>query len=225
MLAKKIGKKPPPAAKTRQYDRTVQQTPKSPIKAPKKTRRKIYKIEDSQYFQLDEIRRLFRFIVDKRDRAIFRLAYHRGLRAHEVGLLQLADFRVRDGVLFVHRGKGSISREHNLTTEELHVLKAWLKERGTMPGPLFPGRLGHGIKRGRLDQLIKHYCELAGIAREKAHMHALKHSCGTHLAERGEQADSIQDWLGHREAKSTAVYMHFSRRRRAEAVERNRDWR
>jgi hypothetical protein len=32
---------------------------------------------------------------------------------------------------------------------------------------------------------MKEYCAKAGIRREKAHMHALKHSCGTHLAERG----------------------------------------
>jgi type 1 fimbriae regulatory protein FimB/type 1 fimbriae regulatory protein FimE len=55
-------------------------------------------------------------------------------------------------------------------------------------------------------------------------MHALKHSCGTHLSERGESAETIQDWLGHRAAKSTQVYMHFSQRRRDDAWKRNRDW-
>jgi site-specific recombinase XerD len=58
----------------------------------------------------------------------------------------------------------------------------------------------------------------------KAHMHALKHSCGTHLRERGETAEVIQDWLGHRDPRSTDIYLHFTRRRREEAVERNRDW-
>jgi site-specific recombinase XerD len=55
-------------------------------------------------------------------------------------------------------------------------------------------------------------------------MHALKHSCGTHLRERGNSADAIQDWLGHRDSKSTDIYMHFSRRRREESTEKNRDW-
>jgi site-specific recombinase XerD len=45
-------------------------------------------------------------------------------------------------------------------------------------------------------------------------MHTLKHSCGTHLAEGGCSAQEIQDWLGHRDSKSTDIYMHFSPGRR-----------
>ena len=87
------------------------------------------------YLETSEIERLFKAIGEhKRDRAIFRLVYHRGLRAHEPGTLQLSDFRERDGVLFVRRGKGSISREHSLIPVELVALRAWIKERGTMPG-------------------------------------------------------------------------------------------
>ena len=176
--------------------------------------------------ETEELRDFFKAIKSKRDRAMFRLVYHRGLRAHEVALLEMRDFRDRDGVLFVHRGKGSISREHSLNDEELRCLRAYLRDdRGTMPGPLFPSRQGrNGITRQRLDQLIKKYCKLAKIAPEKAHMHVLKHSCGTHLAERGAAADEIQDWLGHRSSSSTDIYMHFSRARRAGVVERHRNW-
>jgi type 1 fimbriae regulatory protein FimB len=178
------------------------------------------------YLQPDEIAALFRVIATKRDRAIFRLVYHRGLRAHEVGIIQYGDFRDRDGVLYVRRGKGSISREHSLIREELLALRAWIKERGTTAGPMFPSRQGlRGITRGRLDQLMKDYCKAAGIRSQKAHMHALKHSCGTHLSERGNSPAAIQDWLGHRDSKSTDIYTHFSAARRAESVEKNRDWR
>jgi type 1 fimbriae regulatory protein FimB/type 1 fimbriae regulatory protein FimE len=178
------------------------------------------------YLEAREIARLFAVIKSKRDRAIFRLAYHRGLRAHEIGVIKYSDFRDRDGILFVYRGKGSIPRDHTLTDEELRALRFWIKERGTAPGPMFPSRQGRkGISRRRLDQLMKDYCALAGIHSSKAHMHALKHSCGTHLAERGATAAEIQDWLGHRDSGSTDIYMHFSRVRRAELAERFKDWR
>lgn len=213
---KNIGGKGPFPAREQQSTQTV---------APKRKAFKRAELDESMYLEQSEITRLFRVIESKRDRAIFRLVYHRGLRAHEVGVLQLADFRQRDGVLFVRRGKGSISREHSLVREELLVLRAWLKERGSERGPLFPSRQGGGISRFRLDKLMKRYCRAAGIRAEKAHMHALKHSCGTHLRERGETADVIQDWLGHRDSKSTDIYMHFTRKRREESVERNRDWR
>jgi len=223
MRTKNIGGKRPKTAPAPQscLDRGA------PAKKARKTRKKARGLEDSQYFQPEEIAALFRVIKSRRDLAIFRICYHRGLRAHEVGLIQLSDWKPRDGLLYIRRGKGSISRDHKLVDEESRALRTYIRlERGTSPGPLFPSRQGSkGISRYRLDDLIKHYCQLAGIRAEKAHMHALKHSCGTHLAERDNPADMIQDWLGHREASSTAIYMHFSRRRRAEAVERNRDWR
>lgn len=219
MHTKKLGKNAQKMARVGQSGHSVQ------LQKPAK-RRVFRELEEWMYFEPEELGRLFAAIKSKRDRAIFRLVYHRGLRAHEVGLLQLADFRDRDGVLFVRRGKGSISREYRLVDEELRCLRAWIKVRGTQPGPLFPSRQGtKGITRKRLDQLIKHYCALAGIRPEKAHMHALKHSCGTHLAERGCTAEEIQDWMGHREISSTQIYLHFSKSRRRALWERNRDWR
>lgn len=194
-----------------------------------KPRRKFERTEldSSKYLEQHEKQAFFQAIASKRDRAIFRLVYHRGLRAHEVALIEIADFRDRDGVLYVRRGKGSISREHSLVDEELRCLRSYIKQvRGTAPGPMFPSRQGsRGITRQRLDQLMKRYCQLAGIRPEKAHMHALKHSCGTHLAERGAEPAVIQDWLGHRDSSSTDVYLHFSPSRRRAAWERNRDWR
>ena len=43
------------------------------------------------YLMQDEARRLFGPVKDKRDYALFRLAYEHGLRASEVGLLQRDD--------------------------------------------------------------------------------------------------------------------------------------
>lgn len=216
---KNIGKNSRFQTPVAQSAQSVQLEPRK-RKAPKKV-----ELDDTMYLQPEEIQRFFKAITSKRDRAIFRIVYHRGLRAHEIGLLELSDFRDRDSVLYVRRGKGSISREHSLITEELKALRAWIKERGTMPGPLFPSRQGRaGITRFRLNQMMKDYCKAAGIRREKAHMHALKHSCGTHLRERGNSADAIQDWLGHRDSRSTDVYMHFSPRRREESLVKNRDW-
>jgi type 1 fimbriae regulatory protein FimB len=194
--------------------------------APKRKKYKRTELEEFMYLQPEEIRALFDCIDSRRDRAIFRVVYHHGLRAHEVGLLEMSNYRDRDGLMYIRRGKGSISREHRVIPEELKAIRAYIKfERGTRPGPLFPSRQGRqGISRFRLDQLMKAYCAAAGIPKEKAHMHALKHSCGTHLAERGNAPDAIQDWLGHRDSASTDIYMHFSKRRRDESVEKNSDW-
>jgi type 1 fimbriae regulatory protein FimB/type 1 fimbriae regulatory protein FimE len=177
-----------------------------------------------QYLTPEEIERLFRVITSVRDRAAFRVAYHRGLRASELGLLRFSDYRPTAGRLYVRRLKGSHSGEYHLTHVEQQALRAWLRDRGTAPGPLFVSRNHKAISRWRLDQLIKLYCERAGITPEKAHMHALKHSCGTHLSAREPDIVAIQDHLGHANIQNTMTYVQIASKRRDEFAERLRDW-
>src|SRR5579862_6227539 len=59
------------------------------------------------YLQPEELERFWRVIISVRDRAIFRVAYHAGLRASEVGLLELRDYDGRTDRVYVHRLKGS----------------------------------------------------------------------------------------------------------------------
>ena len=154
---------------------------------------------------------------------MFRLTYHRGLRASEVGKLDLKDYRPTQKRLYVHRLKGSISAEYLLVEVEVAALNAWLRVRGLAPGPLFVSRSHRAISSRRLDQLMKRYCKQAGLPEEKAHMHALKHSCGTHVLEMLDgDLSAVQDWLGHADIRSTQVYAKF--RRREQNAERLRDW-
>src|SRR2546422_10830182 len=60
-----------------------------------------------------------------------------GLRASEVGLLQMRDYDPKAFKIFVHRLKGSTSGHHHLVREEARALRAWLKVRGSFPGPIF----------------------------------------------------------------------------------------
>ena len=58
-----------------------------PVKPKAKRKRKVV-----TFLREEEIERLFSVIDGTRDRAIFRLAYHAGLRASEVGMLELRDY-------------------------------------------------------------------------------------------------------------------------------------
>ena len=177
-----------------------------------------------KYLTTEEIERFFAVIKDRRDRALFRVLYHRGLRAHEPGLLQLSDYRERTGRLLVHRGKGSAGGEFLLADEENRSLRAWIRERGTAPGPLFPSRNRRPISRRRVHYLMAYYCAQACVPAEKAHPHALKHSCGTHLAELGEDLLVIQDHLGHRNVQNTLIYTQVTNKARDAAAERLKGW-
>lgn len=162
--------------------------------------------ETIKFLTLDETRRLFVGITDKRDRAIFLLAYRHGLRASEIGLLRISDLDLKRLRVMLHRLKGSLSGEHPLQADEARALKAWLKSRGTDSPILFPSRRGLPISRQMLDVLMKGYGEEAAIPEEKRHFHVLKHSIATHLLDAGAELRFVQDWLGHSNIQNTVIY-------------------
>jgi integrase len=129
--------------------------------------------------------RLYRSIDEPRNRAIFSIAYHAGLRASEVGALQMRDYDPRTERLFITRKKGSNSGDHRLSREEAKALKAWLKVRGKSAGAIFTSREGHPISRQSLHYWMRTYGELADVPEHLRHFHTLKHSCAVHLLAKG----------------------------------------
>ena len=192
--------------------------------ADEKPARKRRQKDTVKYLTEQELEQLFAAIESPRDRAIFRIAYHRGLRAAEIGALQLSDYQPRTDRLIVKRLKGSNGGEYHLTSSEVRALRGWLKVRGDAPGPLFLSRRGKGISQQMLDVLFKQYGEAAGLPREKCHMHSLKHSCGTHLLNRGESIEDVKDHLGHVNIQNTLIYARVTSKRRQERDRRLRDW-
>jgi integrase len=175
------------------------------------------------FLEAGEIANLFRVITSPRDRAMFRLAYHGGLRASELGLLQMRDFNAKTDRVYVHRLKGSNSGEHPLTREESRALRAWLKQRGDFPGPIFPSRKRQPISRKMLHVLMQKYGAAAGIDKRRRHFHVLKHSCATQLLSKGFHVEQVQDWLGHVNIQNTMIYAKITNSRRDEMAEKLKD--
>jgi len=201
-----------------------------------KTRRKFYPRLDPRagkgiaFLSQAEIHRLFGVITDVRNRAIFSIAYHRGLRASEIGMLEMRDYtpptiNQRVGALYCQRLKDSFSRLYDLTKVEEKDLRAWLRIRGRQPGPLFASREGTPIDRTVLHKQMRRYCELAGIAKPLAHFHTLKHTCAVHLLQMGMGVDQVQGWLGHRSIQSTMIYLRVVDIRLKDAAEKLVNWR
>jgi hypothetical protein len=79
---KNIGRKGHFQAPIEQTTELVQfagETPKPKKKAYKRT-----ELDENMYLQPEETRAFFDVIESRRDRAIFRVLYHHGLRAHEI---------------------------------------------------------------------------------------------------------------------------------------------
>ena len=137
-----------------------------PLLEPPKPKPKKRKRKEIKFLTEDEIARLFSVIHSIRDRAIFQLAYRAGLRASEVGLLQIRDYDPKADKIFVH-----------LVREEARALRAWLKVRGSFPGPIILSKQKRPIDRTTLHLLMKKYGAAAGIPAKLRHFHVLKHCC------------------------------------------------
>ncbi len=183
------------------------------------------KSREIKYLSFQQISDLLKTIKNPRDQAIWRVAYHRGLRAGEIGRLRLDDLDRTRWRLRVHRLKGSYGGQYPLVESEIKALRAWLRVRGYEPGPLFPSKKKRGISQQMLDVLMKRYCADAQIRPDLAHFHSLKHSCATHLAEKGVDLLLIRDHLGHANIQNTMKYLAVANRRRDElAATTLRDW-
>jgi type 1 fimbriae regulatory protein FimB len=88
--------------------------------------------ETIKFLTFDELRRFFAVIKaggNKRDRALFLLAYRHGLRASEVGKLYKTDVDFKQLRVYCHRLKGSYSGQHTMEPDEVRILKIYLSQR------------------------------------------------------------------------------------------------
>ncbi len=156
---------------------------------------------------IDELNRLFKVIKNKRDKAIFLIAYRHGLRASEVGLLNIDDMDFSKQRIMINRLKGSLSGVHPLQPDESRILKSYLKTRKSESPTVFVSNRNLPISRKTLDVQIKKYGAKAKLPKDKQHFHVLKHSIATHLLDTGEaELRFVQDWLGHANIQNTVIY-------------------
>jgi integrase len=167
-----------------------------------------------QFLAQEELKRLFAVIKDKRDKALFLLAYRHGLRASEIGLLQRTDVDLKQGRITIHRLKGSLSGIYPLQPDVIKLLRAYLRARTDSSPYLFISNRGVPIDRCTLWCAMQTYGEKAGLPPERRKFHSLKHSISTHLLEARGELKFVQDWVGHKNIQNTTKYAQMTNPRR-----------
>jgi site-specific recombinase XerD len=171
-----------------------------------------------KYLEKEEVYRLFRTIPSDnyRERAMFDLIYRHGLRRIEATWLR-KDW-LHNGRIWIKRAKNGVSQEYNLHPDSQKLIKMYLIRRREDANPfLFVGRESGGnksISEGMIYHLFRKYAEKAGISPDKRFVHILKHSIAVHLLNAGWDIIDVQDWLGHKDLKNTAIYGKISNKRR-----------
>jgi integrase/recombinase XerD len=142
-----------------------------------------------------------------RDRAILELLYAAGLRVSELTGLNVADLSLDAGRALV-RGKGDKERIVPLGRASIEALETYLKNgrpalEKKSASRLFLSARGAPLSRGWIWHLVKQ-------SDHAASPHMLRHSCATHMEERGADLRTVQTLLGHADIATTQVYTHLA---------------
>jgi integrase/recombinase XerD len=153
--------------------------------------------------------------TELRDRAILELLYAGGLRVSELIALSTSDLALDTGRVQV-RGKGDKERIVPIGRIAIEALETYLAEgrphlarigtarnARTDGARLFLSLRGMPLTRQWVWSLVK-------MADSSASPHTLRHSCATHMVERGADLRSVQTLLGHADIATTQVYTHLA---------------
>ena len=177
---------------------------------PMEPRQNATPLPEITFLTQDEVRRLFAVITSKRDRALFQLAYHHGLRASEVSLLQRADVHEKQCRIYIPRVKGSIAKTYPMQPEDVRLVRAYLRTREDDSPYLFISTRGIPLERRSYWDLMQKYGKQAALPKAKRRFHALRHAIAVHLLDAGADVAFVQDRLGHANIQNTIIYMRYT---------------
>jgi integrase/recombinase XerD len=152
----------------------------------------------------------------RRDRLILELLYGTGMRIGELVGLSLGDLDRHEALVKVF-GKGSKERVVPIGRQARSALDRWLDpagrdevvpvrwaRRGDAEALLLNHRGGRLSRQGAWG-VVRGYAEACDMA-DRLTPHVLRHSCATHLLERGADIRVVAELLGHASLTTTQVY-------------------
>lgn len=175
----------------------------------------------------DEIARVLAAVRVPTYRVCLTTIYACGLRLLEGLELHVPDVDGARSLLHIHHGKGGRDRVVPLPTEALALLRThWRTHRNPdwlFPAPArTPGRdcaaAAGPVHASTLQRAFARAVATSGVAK-RAHVHTLRHSYATHLLEAGVSLLVIQQYLGHSNPSTTAIYTHVTRELRDTALD------
>lgn len=156
----------------------------------------------------------------QRNTALLRVLLHNALRIDELLGADLADLGRHPGREFVHDTlticrKGGRRARIALAPATMEALQHYLHGRAEresrtpemLSGPLFASRYGHRLVPKAVWELVRRTARHAGIATwSKLSPHSLRHTSITLALDAGAPLRDVQDFAGHRDARTTRRY-------------------
>ena len=151
----------------------------------------------------------------QRNRAILETLYSCGLRVSELTNLRWSHIFADEGFIQV-LGKGRKERIVPISDEALRQIRLYhefeyeLDVKRGYEDYVFLNRWGRSLSRIMVFNIVKRYCQEAGIRKEVS-PHTFRHTFATHLLEGGANLRAIQMMLGHEQISTTEIYTKVDR--------------
>jgi len=158
-----------------------------------------------------EVEALFGAIKNLKHRAILMTIYSAGLRISEALHLRLSDIDSQRMTIRIEHGKGNKDRYTLLGKRNLDILREYWKKYRPRDWLFCNPSRKKPLSTNAVRRVFYKALRKAGI-KKHAIVHTLRHSFATHLLEAGTDLYHIQHLLGHTNPKTTAVYLHLSRK-------------
>ena len=173
-----------------------------------------------QYLNLDEVRLLLKTVKNsgsERDICMLLWLASCGMRLSELVSVNMKDVRKGTGEADLRlKGKGRKERIIPLSPQCVEVWEHYLVERAkyrnsSIEEALFLSNRGTRISTRRVEQIVAHYIDEAGLQGKGYHVHSLRHSTATNLLKHtSANLMDVKNMLGHANISSTERYLHLT---------------
>ncbi len=143
-----------------------------------------------------------------RDRTIFELLYSSGLRSGEACSLQMQDIDLKERIIRIRQGKFSKDRFVPVSLVATMFLMNYTIRRGSGETPVFLSSNGGHLQTTSINKRLAVYFRETEFEKKGLSAHSFRHTCATHLLERGADLRYVQELLGHESIETTVLYTH-----------------
>jgi integrase/recombinase XerD len=171
-------------------------------------------LQRTQVFTTEEIKKLYHHAQNRQERALLALSYGCGLRLKEISDANLTDFKEKDKLFIVAKGKNGKRRVVPMNDTVVRDIAGYIAyERPTTHSVALminnhnnTQRMHPATIRGKIRAIYKR----AGIYHPGHCVHTLRHSIATHLLGQGLPVGQVRIFLGHKKLESTQIYTHIA---------------
>jgi site-specific recombinase XerC len=198
---------------------------RNPFSILKNSRARIHRIVDPQGLAVDEasLKRLMHGVSNSRDKALIALFVASGLRLSELANLNVESIShisetLPDGSVRVYGtgttlGKGKKERRFYFDSEAVDLIAEYLETRVDECPALFISQRGARLSQRAIQVTLATWCARLGL--RHMHIHQLRHTFATRLANADIDAMVLRDLMGHSEFSTTTRYFRLAEETKA----------